>query len=213
LRFYPESTAVATIENAMRHAILLIFTLLSAMNLIAQPLESKLKVGDIAPTFSGTDQNGNDVALDHLLKDGPVVVIFYRGAWCPYCNKHLSHIQDSIDIILEKASYLLAVTPEVPESIQKTVKKTGADFTIIHDANYQIMDKYGLSFRVDDKTVKRYKMIGINLTRANGNEDNMLPVPATYIIGMDGAIKYLHYDPNYKNRSTVKEILEALEQG
>ena len=169
-----------------------------------------LRVGDQAPDFRSNGFEGEKLDSQKLLKKGKIVLMFYRGAWCPHCNKHMSHVQDSLELILNKGAIVIAVTTEIPEYIEKTIKKTGASFSIIHDTDHAIMNAYGTAFKVDDGLVKRYKLIGINLEKANGNDDQILAVPATFIINQNGVIEAIHFDENYRNRMSVAEILEHL---
>ncbi len=186
------------------------FTVLSICANAQSDSVNFLKVGDKAPLFLTTSYNNNKIDLTEMLKKGKVVIVFYRGAWCPYCNKHMSHLQDSLGLILEKGASLLTISPEVESSIVKTVSKTKASFEIIHDSAYVIMKKYGVAFKVNDSTVKKYKLFGIDLEESNGNKDNILPVPATIIINQDGLISYIHFDENYKYRLPVKQIINNL---
>ena len=174
----------------------------------AQPEISTLQVGDKAPGFNGTDQTGNRFSLEESLETGPVVLIFFRGSWCPYCNRHLSELQDSLNLILDRGASVITVSPQLPEYAEKTIRNTGAAFSILHDKDYQIMDAYHVSFHLDDNTIRRYNRF--DLDKVNGNEDFILPVPATFVIGKDHKIVYIHYDPNYRNRSTIAEILKFL---
>ncbi|MBA3286324.1 MAG: AhpC/TSA family protein [Nitrosopumilus sp.] len=169
-----------------------------------------LKVGDKAPEFHTNSHKNTTVDLAEMLKKGKVVIVFYRGAWCPYCNKHMSHLQDSLSLILDKGASVIAISPEVESSIDKTISKTKASFEIVHDSAYAIMKKYGVAFKLSESTVKKYKLFGIDLEEANGNKDNILPVPATIIINQDGTISYIHFDENYKNRLPVKQIINHL---
>ena len=189
--------------------MILIISLLTGVA-SSQNLSSTLLVGDNAPDFHGVDQAGELVNLRETLKNGPVVLIFFRGSWCPYCNKHISKFQDSIEYVLDKGATVIAVSPQIPEYNNKIIKKTGATFSIIHDKGYQIMDAYYVSFTLDEKTIKRYNISGKNVDRANGNEDYILPIPATFIIDVDRKIRYIQYDPKYKNRSSVAEVLRNL---
>jgi len=193
----------------MKTFLILIFSLLSGV-LAGQDSISTLQVGDIAPDFHGIDQSEDTVNLRESLKNGPVVLIFFRGSWCYYCNRHISKFQDSLEYVLDKGASVIAVSPQIPEYNHKTIRKTGATFSIIHDKGYQIMDSYSVSFIVDEKIVNKYRRFGRHIDRANANEDYILPVPATFIIGEDSVISYIQYDPNYKNRSTVAEVLRNL---
>lgn len=169
-----------------------------------------LKVGDKAPEFKTIDHNGNVVDLYSFLQKGSVVLIFYRGAWCTYCNKEMSELQDSLHYITEKGAYVIAVTPETNSGISKTIEKTKASFSIIHDEGYNIMNLYKTAFTVDSSTIEKYKKWDIDLERANGNKDHVLPVPATYVIGKDGVIKYVFFDYDYKKRASVNDIVSVL---
>jgi peroxiredoxin len=193
----------------MKILLVLMVSLLTGV-VTAQELTSTLQVGDIAPDFHGIDQTEDLVNLSESLKKGPVVLIFFRGSWCYYCNKHISKFQDSLEYVLEKGASVIAVSPQIPEYNHKTISKTGATFSVIHDEGYQIMDAYHVSFTMDEKIIKKYRRFGRHIDRANANEEYILPVPATFIIGEDRVIRYIQYDPNYKNRSTVAEVLENL---
>jgi peroxiredoxin len=148
--------------------------------------------------------------LKDLVKKGNVVLIFYRGNWCPYCNRQLSQLQDSLQFIIDKGAQVIAVTPEQPEGILKTIEKTKASFPIIFDEDRKIMKAYDVSFAVDEKSISRYKMAGIDLEENNGKNGANLPVPAVYIINKESTIIYRFFEPNYKKRASVKEIIKNL---
>lgn len=190
--------------------ILIIIIILLPGILAGQELTPTLQVGDIAPDFHGIDQSEDPYSLNESLENGPVVLIFFRGSWCYHCNKHISKFQDSLEYILNKGASVIAVSPQIPEYNQKTIQKTGATFSVIHDKGYEIMDAYYVSFIIDEKTIQKYRRFGRHIDRANANKDYILPVPATFIIGEDGVISYIQYDPDYKNRSTVAEVLRNL---
>ena len=169
-----------------------------------------LKVGDKAPQFQGTDNSGKPFSLKKQLKNGDVVIIFYRGQWCPYCNKELSQLNDSLSFITAKGATVVAISPETKENVGKTVGKTRASFPIISDSALEIMKMYKVNFAVDETTQIKYKKYGIDFAEANGSNGANLPVPATYIIGKDGLIKYAFFNPDYKVRSTVQNLLNHL---
>lgn len=189
---------------------LLFMLLLLSLAIQAQEAPYQLKKGENAPNFSGIDQNGESFDLYETLKEKPVVLMFYRGFWCPHCNKQLSQMEDSLSFITEKGGMVVAVTPEKPESISKTVEKTGASFKIIHDKDLEIMKLYQVAFRLEESLLKKYKKWGIDVEDSNGSNGPNLPVPATYIIGKDKKILYAFFDPNYKKRATVGKILQNL---
>ena len=169
-----------------------------------------LKVGDEAPQITGIDQNGTKVNLQEILKTKEVVLVFYRGQWCPYCNRELSKINEELTAINAKGATVIAITPETAENIQKTIEKTKASFGIVEDKGLAIMKSYKVSFGVDDETISKYKKYGIDFEKANGANGANLPVPATYIIGKDGKIKYVFFNPDYSKRASVEEIIKNL---
>jgi len=179
--------------------------------LVAQDKPEGLFINSKAPDFKATDQYGTEFRLKDQLKDSLVVLIFYRGQWCPYCNRQLKKLEDSLQLIKEKGARLIAVTPEKPEYISKTIEKTKASYPILYDKDMKIMKAYAVSFEVDDRTVSRYKNADIDLITANGQKDKAyLPVPAVYIISKEGTIIYRYFDFDYKKRASVKEILDNL---
>ena len=186
--------------------------LISALQSQAQEKPEGLFINSKAPDFKGKDQNGNVIALKDLRKKGTVVIIFYRGYWCPYCNKELQKLEDSLQLIKEKGAQLIAITPEKQEGIAKTIEKTKASYPIITDDELKIMKAYDVAYQVDTKTIDRYKMTGIDLAGDNGQKPEAvyLPVPAVYIIGKDGEIKYRFFEEDYKKQAVVKDILNNL---
>jgi peroxiredoxin len=186
------------------------------INLTAQTSRSikeahGLEVGQRAPGFSAKDADGNLFNLSEELKIGPVVLIFYRGQWCPVCNKHLSHIQENLEKIMEKGARVVAVSPEKPENLEKTADKTGVKFSLLYDEGYKIADAYDVTFLPGGATRSMYNsMLGANLKEAHSDDSQRLPIPATYVIHSDGKIVWRHFDPDYKKRATVVEIVNAL---
>jgi len=169
-----------------------------------------LKVGDAAPVFTAKDQNGKTISLKEALKKGPVVMLFYRGQWCPFCNKQLSHFSDSLQMLMAKGASILAITPETAENVKKTIEKTKSSLPILEDEGMAIMKMYKVNFAVDENTITKYKGYGIDFDKANGSNGANLPVPATYIIGKDGIIKYVFFNTDYRKRASVQDILNNL---
>jgi peroxiredoxin len=191
--------------------ILLSLSMLVALVSTAQEKPEGLFINSKAADFKGKDQNGNDVSMKDLRKKGSVVVIFYRGNWCPYCNKELKRFQDSIQFITDKGAKIVAITPEMSDGISKTVEKTGATFPILYDQDMKIAKAYGVLFEVDEKTKTRYKSFGTDLLAINGQKEKAyLPVPAVYIVNRDGSVVYRFFDADYKKRVSVQEILDQL---
>lgn len=170
-----------------------------------------LKVGDKAPDFTGYDQKGKQVELKKLLEHGPVILFFYRGNWCPECNKYLKDYQDSLKIIIDQGFSLVAITPESIENVEQTAKLHNLTFTVIYDCQEKIMNDFDVMFNVtkayQDKILSDFS---IDIAKINGREAARLPVPATYIINREGNIVAVQFDPNYKNRASVKWMLKNL---
>jgi peroxiredoxin len=177
----------------------------------AQDDPKGLNINDMAPGFIAKSQDGKTISLKDQLKNGPVVLVFYRGQWCPYCNRQLKKLEDSLSIITGKGASLIAVTPEKPESISETIEKTKASYPILFDEGLKIMKSYDVAFAIDEKTIEKYKGYGIDFIKANGEMNGAnLPVPAIYVINKEGKIVFRHFDKNYTKRASVAEILEHL---
>jgi peroxiredoxin len=181
-------------------------------SLYAQEKPEGLFINSKAPDFKATDQNGNVLVLKELRKTGPVILVFYRGYWSPYCTKYLKTLQDSLELIKEKGAHLLAVSPEVDSAMFKTLESIQPGYSVISDLGMKIMNAYEVKYKVNDKEISRLKISNIDLAKNNAQkpDDVYLPVPAVYIIGKDGEIKYRFFDPDYKKRATVGEILQNL---
>ncbi len=196
--------------NLKKIRTLLIAILFLPFYTIAQHTPMGLQVNDRAPAFVSTDQHGKKVDLSKVLKQGSVVIVFYRGQWCPYCNKQLMRLEDSLSLITGKGATLIAVTPEKPANISKTIEKTKATYPVLFDDGLTIMKSYDVAFALDTATIEKYKKYGIDFNDANGNNGATLPVPAVYIINQKGVIVFRHFDPDYTKRVTVAEILTYL---
>ena len=193
----------------MKKAIIAALLLLSIFSK-AQDNPKGLNVNDKAPDFTATNQDGKKVNLKQQLKAGAVVLIFYRGQWCPYCNRQLKKLEDSLSLITAKGATLLAITPEKAENIQKTILKTKAAFPILFDDGNKIMKSYNVLYEVDTATVAKYKGYGIDFNEVNGSNGAHLPVPAVYIINKEGLITYRYFDVDYRKRASVQDILDHL---
>jgi|GEM_PF-813078 len=185
-----------------------------SLNGMAQYDLEPLKVGDDAPNFVALDQHGNSVELASLLKmNEHVVMVFYRGAWCGYCKEHASVLQDSLQFVMDEGAAVVMITPEKGEAVDKMVEKTGATFSVLHDAENKIMTDYGVAYGITEETVPKFFKYVVHATRkGTESEDDVLPVPATYVIGKDGKVRFVHYDQDYSQRTTVAEILGVLER-
>ena len=180
----------------------------SVLSVFAQDKPTALKVGDKAPNFMAKDHNGKTVSLKDLTQKGKVVVMFYRGAWCPFCNKYMSQLETALPEFSAKNTTVIAITPEPEESISKAIEKSKATFSVIYDKDRSIMKNWKVAYSMSDDMKTKYKGYGLDLEKQQG--DWMLPVPATYVVGKDCKIEFVHFDENYQKRAEVAEILKVL---
>jgi peroxiredoxin len=194
----------------MKKLILFVSILLAMHHSYAQEAPEGLFLNSKAPDFKAKDQNGVEVKLKDLLKKGKVVLVFYRGYWCPYCNRELKRLEDSLQFIKDKGATVIAVTPEIPENVKKTIDQTKAEFSILYDEGLKIMKAYEVEFEVPENTVTRYRNTGLDLEKINGKDWKYLPVPAVYIIDKEANIVYRFFDADYKKRPSIAEIIKNL---
>ncbi len=192
-------------------SILSVLVLIISLNLSAQINNEHLKVGEKAPLIFGVDQNGKKINSHEILKYNKILMVFYRGNWCPHCKKHLGSLQEHLNEFIEKGVYVMVVTPESVDRTKETSEMWHINFSIIHDVDNKIMIDYKVAFEVNEENVPNYyNIISNRVADYNVNNNNVLPVPATYIIDQNGKISYVQYDPDYKNRSDFSEILKSL---
>lgn len=194
----------------MKKTVLFISLLFTVYLLSAQEKPEGLFISSKAPDFKAKDQDGNEIRLKDLLKKGKVVLVFYRGYWCPYCNRALSRLQDSLQLIKEKGATLIAVSPEKPENVNLTAEKVKAEFSILYDEGLKIMKAYDVEYEMQENTVTRYRNGGVDIEKINGTNGKYLPVPAVYIIDKESNITFRFFEPDYKKRPSVKELLDNL---
>jgi peroxiredoxin len=175
-------------------------------------VDTALKMGDKAPDFSLKGANGETVSLSERLKSGPVVVLFYRGGWCPYCNMELKAYQDNLDTLSELGASLMAITPESPDNSMTTKEKNEISFDVLSDVNLEVSDKFGLTFTLPAPLAEVYGNFGINLPEVNGDEAWRLPIPAAYVIAQDGTVLLSHVDVNYTVRLDPLDVIAALQK-
>ncbi len=179
--------------------------------LAAAMSEPGLAVGDPAPAFALTNAKGETVRSEDLFADGPVVLTFYRGAWCPYCNLQLRGLSQSLAAIEQAGGRLVAITPQTPDKSLEQVQQDGYPFEILSDLDSSVMQAYGLYFEVPPELVDVYKRnFDLDLAEYNGEGRYVLPVPATYIIDRAGLVRFAYADTNYRERVEPAAILRAL---
>ncbi len=168
-----------------------------------------LQKGDVAPDFMLTNAEGKEVSLSTYLKKGPVVLTWYRGGWCPYCNLTLHALQDELPNIISAGGYLLALTPELPDNSLDTKEKHELQFEVLSDVNNTVAHQYGIVYELTPELAEEYHT-KFNIYSYNGNESNQLPLAATYVIDQRGVVEYAFLDPDYRNRAEPAEITKVL---
>jgi peroxiredoxin len=170
-----------------------------------------LTAGDKAPRFSLPSAAGQTLSLDALLAEGPVVLTFYRGAWCPYCNIALRSLQQHHDAITARGARLVAVSPQVPDESLTLTEKHDLAFDVLSDIGSDTAKQYGLTFDLPDDLAAVYDKLGFDLQRVNGGHPRTLPLPATYVIDRDGVIRWAFVNTDYTTRAEPADILAALD--
>jgi len=166
-------------------------------------------VGDKAPNFILTNATGQSTALSDYLEKGKVILTWYRGGWCPYCNMTLKQLQHEIPNFKESGANLIALTPELPDESISTTEKNELEFEVLSDVGNKIANEYGIVFQLIDEVAGMYNN-AFQLNKHNGDESNSLPLAATYIIEQDGTISYAFLDADYRNRAEPSEITALL---
>ena len=169
-----------------------------------------LKAGDNAPAFTLSDPDGASVSSADLLAKGPLVVSFYRGAWCPYCNMELQALQAALPEFDKLGANLVAVSPQTAVNSRKSVRQNALAFPILSDPHNDVAAAFGLRFQIPDYLVELYKSLKNDLPTFNGDPSWTLPMPARYVIGQDGTILYAEVNPDYTRRPEPEDMLPAL---
>ncbi len=172
-------------------------------------VENALNVGDIAPNFTLNNALGEPVQLYDYLKKGKVILTWYRGGWCPYCNMTLAEMQKELPQFIANGANLIALTPELPDNSLKTSEKHDLQFEVLSDIGNVIGKEYGIVFKLTDDVAKAYES-SFGMTEYNGDDSAELPLGATYIIGQDGKILYAFLDADYRKRAEPSELTEFI---
>lgn len=169
-----------------------------------------LQVGDLAPEIVLTNAKGETVDVGMLLKRGPVIVTFYRGGWCPYCNLELRAFQTILPDIEAVGASLVAISPEKPDNTLTTAEKDALTFEVLSDVGQKVGRAFGLVYIFSDELKGAYQGFGRDIPEANGTDEWSLPISATYVIGKNGRIIYACTDPDYRDRADPEEVLKVL---
>jgi peroxiredoxin len=181
--------------------------------LIASGAASRAKrAGDVAPSFSLRDPDGNVITSEGLLKKGPLVVSFYRGVWCPYCNMELQALESVKPQFDKYGASLVAISPQTAPNNRKSVRQNNLSFPILSDVKGRVGAAFGLRFELPDYLIELYKSLKNDLPAFNDDPSWTLPMPARYVIGQDGTILYSEVNPDYTHRPAPEEMIPVLQR-
>jgi peroxiredoxin len=171
----------------------------------AQPLLPGMK----APAFQVRDARGESVTFDPDTMGKPLIITFFRGGWCPYCNLHLAELRHAEQELKALGFDLWFISTDRPELLYKSLDDPDIGYTVLSDANLDATRVFGVAFRVDDETFRRYQGYGVDLEEVSGESHHVLPVPATFLVGSDGVIHFQYSNPDYKVRLHPDVLLAA----
>ena len=180
--------------------------------LIAQHIRNNaLQVGDKIENFILANHLGKNIELADLLNKGPVVVSFYRGAWCPYCNLELKALNDFLPQFKTKSAQLVAISPQLPDQTLTTAQKNELEFDVLSDIGNKVAQQFGLLFTLDKRIQELYTGFGIDFEHTYGDKTYQLPLPATYVINQEGVITYAFLNEDYTLRAEPSDVMSALD--
>ncbi len=170
------------------------------------------RAGEVAPEFILNNPDGKPVSSRELLARGPLVISFYRGVWCPYCNLELQALQAALPDIAGRGASLVAISPQTAPNSRKSQRENKLDFPILSDVRSEVANAFGIRFALPDYLVELYKGFKNDLPVFNDDPSWVLPMPARYVIGTDGIIAYAEVNPDYTQRPDPSELLPVLDR-
>ncbi len=171
-----------------------------------------VKAGDLVPDFALTDQDGKAVVLKDLLAGGPVVLSFYRGVWCPYCNIELKALQAAADDIRARGASLLAISMQGAADSRKAQRDNKLSFPILTDKAGDLAAKFGIRWALQDYVIEYHKMFGVELPKIHDDGAWNLPMPARYVIAPNGTVAYAEVSPDYTRRPDPSDLFPVLDR-
>lgn len=172
--------------------------------------QKSIKKGDTLATATLSNAKNEKVNIEELLEKGPLVISFYRGGWCPYCNFELRALQEALPQINEAGANLVAITPETPDNSLTTSEKNEIAFDVLTDANNNYARDLGLVFKMPESLQEVYNSFGIDVEAHNGNTNFELPMPATLVVNSNKEVSYSFVSEDYTKRADIPAILDAL---
>lgn len=173
--------------------------------------ERAKRVGEPAPDVILPDAFGKPVRLADLWRNGPLVIVFYRGGWCTYCNLQLRAWRQQESELARLGATLLAISPQTPDNSMSTAEKNELSFTVLSDSALEAANGFGISFTLHPELVEFYGAIGTDIPVLNGNGLWVLPVPATYVVDSTGSIRFALIEEDVRQRADPRDVLTAIE--
>ncbi len=174
--------------------------------------ERAVKAGDTAPDFTLTDQDGNTVVLKDMLAKGPLVLSFYRGVWCPYCNIELKALEEAVGNIRARGASLVAISMQGAADSRKSQRDNKLSFPILTDNAGELAARFGIRWTLQDYVIEFHKMFGVELPKIHNDGEWNLPMPARYVIGTDGRVEYAEVNPDYTRRPDPSDLFPVLDK-
>lgn len=171
-----------------------------------------LQEGNKIPSIMLATPEGESFDLNAFVKEQPAVLVFYRGGWCPYCNAHLQELMDADPRLRALGYEILAVSPDRPEKLAESIEKHEMSYRLLSDTAMTAAKAFGVAFRVEDKTIKKYKEHNLDLEEASGQKHHLLPVPSVFILDREGVVRYVYYNPNIKDRLKAESIIQQAKE-
>jgi peroxiredoxin len=170
-----------------------------------------IAIGQRAPDFELPDALGEAVALSCLCAKGPVVVSFYRGSWCPYCNLELRALQTRLGDIRALGADLVAISPQKPDESLTQTERDALEFTVLSDQDARVAAQYGVAWEVPELILEHMrKDRNLDLAEINNGSGRVLPIPATFVLGRDGVVAWRYVDVDYRTRAEPEDVVAAL---
>lgn len=194
---------------------LMLFSLLPGV-VLAQPSSAEeaipLAVGQHAPEVRLISPKAKEYLLSSLVKERPTVLVFFRGGWCPYCSLHLSDLQKVDAEIREKGFQIIAVSADNYEKTQANIDKKKLTYRLFSDPGLKAAQAFGVAYKVDDKTYRRYQGYEVDLEKESGESHRLLPVPSVFLIDQDGIVRFVYSNPDYRIRIKAADLLREANQ-
>ena len=190
--------------------VLLISTFSTAQDYAMSDEEvNPVLISSTIPDVSVKNTDGENLNLRDIVKDQPTIFVFYRGGWCPYCNSHLADLKKIEDDLAKEGYKVFAISADRPELLKKTMDKNELTYTLLSDAPMTAAKAFGIAFKMDDKTVERYKSYDIDIEKDSGYDHHLLPAPAVFLVDQEGVIKFT----DFKRINNGKKIEKATKDG